>query len=362
MKRCTGMTRFRLALSAAALTMGTTWGWFSPLAGQDRSLALASQNSGTEALLQAVSAVSDDIVWGSGHEATYVRTIDGGRYWEAGVVPSAEGVQFRDVAAFDARTAYLMSAGVGAESRIYRTDDGGASWTLQHTAEHPEAFFDCMDFWSPGQGLVYGDAVDGVPFLLRTSDGGLSWSRVPASALPAALDGEGGFAASGTCVTTQAGGAAWVAMGSGERARVLRTEDYGESWTVTDVPVTGGAGAGLATVQMGADGAGISLGGVIGNDSIRSDNVAVTTDGGSTWQAGGDLVMAGPVYGSSLVPDGGGVVVAVGPGGIDWSADGGRTWRSAESVTHWAVAFSSSVHGWAMGPGGRISKLTLGSR
>jgi photosystem II stability/assembly factor-like uncharacterized protein len=358
------MTRCRLVrtvLSAAALTIAAA-GEPSPLSGQDRSLVLASQSSGSEVLLQAVSAVSDDVVWGSGHDATYVRTMDGGEHWEAGVVPSAGGLQFRDVAAFDARTAYLMSAGVGAESRIYRTDDGGASWTLQHTAENPEEFFDCMDFWSPDQGLVYGDAVDGVPFLLRTSDGGRSWSRVPASALPAALEGEGGFAASGTCVTARAGGAAWVAMGSGERARVLRTEDYGASWTVADVPVTGGAGAGLTTVQMSADGTGITLGGVIGNDSIRSDNVAVTTDAGATWRVGGALAMAGPVYGSSLVPGGDGVAVAVGPGGIDWSTDGGMTWRSVDPATHWAVAFSSSTHGWAMGPGGRISKLTLDPR
>jgi photosystem II stability/assembly factor-like uncharacterized protein len=320
-------------------------------------LNLVVQQSGTEALLQAVSPVSDEVVWLSGHQATYAISVDGGDMWMAAVVPGADGLQFRDVAAFDERTAYLMSAGSGALSRIYRTDDAGGTWTLQYSADHPEAFLDCMDFWSPDRGLVYGDAVDGVPFLLATEDGGESWSRVPPDALPPALEGEGGFAASGTCLITGAEGRAWVATGNGPRARVLRTEDYGASWEVADAPVVGGSASGLTTIQMGASGEGVALGGVIGNDSIRSDNVAITIDAGVTWSLGGSLVMAGPIYGSGLVPSPEGMLVAVGPRGLDWSLDGGRTWQAGDTLTYWAVAFSSADAGWAVGPGGRVVRL-----
>ena len=320
-------------------------------------LMLIEQRSGTEALLQSVSPVSDDVVWVSGHQATYARSVDGGVTWTAAVVPEADGLQFRDVAAFDERTAYLMSAGSGDQSRIYRTDDGGGTWTLQYTADHPEAFLDCMDFWSPERGLVYGDAVDGVPFLLSTEDGGESWSRVRPDALPPALEGEGGFAASGTCVTAGDEGRAWVATGNGPRARILRTEDYGASWQVADAPVIGGSAAGLTTIQMGATGDGVALGGVIGDDSIRSDNVAITSDGGVTWSPGGPLVMAGPVYGSGLAPSTEGFLVAVGPRGLDWSVDGGRTWQTGDTLTYWAVGFASADAGWAVGPNGRVVKL-----
>ncbi len=48
---------------------------------------LEAQGSGTTALLQAVSVVDENIVWVSGHRATYARTVDGGTTWEAGVVP-----------------------------------------------------------------------------------------------------------------------------------------------------------------------------------------------------------------------------------------------------------------------------------
>jgi len=313
----------------------------SPDASTDPTLNITVQSSGTSALLQAVSPVSDDIVWVSGHQATYARSLDGGTTWEAVAMPGAEGLQFRDVAAFDERTAYLMSSGTGELSRIYRTDDGGASWRLQYTATHPDAFLDCMDFWSPDRGLVYGDEVDGVPFLLSTEDGGDSWTRVDGDGLPRALDGEGGFAASGTCLITGENGRAWVATGAGGRGRVLSTEDFGVTWSVVDAPVVGGPSSGLTTIQIAPDGEGIALGGVIGNDTIRSDNVAVTNDGGNSWAAGGALAMAGPVYGSALLGD---VAVAVGPRGMNWSTDGGAS------------------AGWAVGPGWRIVKLSVGGR
>src|SRR6266480_4522293 len=42
---------------------------------------ITEQQSHTTALLQAVSAVDDSVVWVSGHHATWVRTVDGGRTW-----------------------------------------------------------------------------------------------------------------------------------------------------------------------------------------------------------------------------------------------------------------------------------------
>ncbi len=81
---------------------------------------LEAQSSGTTALLQAVSVVDENIVWVSGHRATYARTVDGGATWEAGVVPGPDSLQFRDVHAVDAKTAYLLSAGPGDMSRIYK--------------------------------------------------------------------------------------------------------------------------------------------------------------------------------------------------------------------------------------------------
>ena len=67
--------------------------------------------------------------------------------WTKLTVPDAEKLDFRDVDAIDATTAYVLSIGPGPASRIYKTTDAGADWTLQFTNEDPKGFFDAMAFW-----------------------------------------------------------------------------------------------------------------------------------------------------------------------------------------------------------------------
>jgi len=44
---------------------------------------------------------------------------------------------------------------------------------------------------------------------------------------------------------------------------------------------------------------------------------------------------------------------------MDWSGDLGRRWESLDTLAWWAVAFASPTDGRAVGPEGRILKLTL---
>ena len=44
--------------------------------------------------------------------------------------PGASKLDFRDIDAIDARTAYVLSIGEGPASRIYKTIDAGITWTL----------------------------------------------------------------------------------------------------------------------------------------------------------------------------------------------------------------------------------------
>ena len=321
---------------------------------------LTAQPSGTTALLQAISPVSARVVWVSGHQGTYARTVDGGATWSAGRVPGADTLQFRDVHAVGADTAFLMSAGNGELSRIYRTTDAGRSWTLQHLNTDPDAFFDCMAFWDARRGIVFSDAVRGSHVILRTANGGATWERVAAASLPSALPGEGSFAASGSCVAVAGRGHGWVGTGNAPTARMLRTTDGGASWSVTDLPVARGEAAGIASVVFRDTLHGTALGGEIGKPNARGDYVALTSDGGRTWTLGGRPTFAGAVYGAAFVP---GVaapaVVAVGPGGADLSLDQGRTWTRLDTLAYWSVGFATARDGWAVGPRGRIVKLEL---
>ena len=106
--------------------------------------------------------------------------------------------------------------------------------------------------------------------------------------LPPATEGEGSFAASGTCLVTHGEGTAWVGTGAGVSARVLKTTDRGRSWTVADTPIVGGMPtASIASLAFRDSDNGAALGGVIDKPDEYSDNVAVTNDGGRTWTLAG---------------------------------------------------------------------------
>src|SRR6185295_13949385 len=104
------------------------------------------QTSGVAARLRGVSAVSERVAWASGSGSTVLRTTDGGQTWQKLHV-SDETLDFRDVDAIDAQTAYILSIGNGPASRIYKTTDAGKTWKLQFKNDEEKAFLDAMSFW-----------------------------------------------------------------------------------------------------------------------------------------------------------------------------------------------------------------------
>jgi len=200
------------------LLLTILWSLF-PAPAPFRGPAWVSQRSGTTASLRGVSARSSEVVWASGSNGTFLRTTDGGLTWQAGRVAGAEDLDFRDVESVDDRTAYLLSIGEGARSRVYKSFDRGEHWSLELRNPDPQGFFDAFAFWDAARGILVGDPVDGHFVVLTTQDGGGHWQR---RATQPALAGEGAFAASGTCLTVLGArgtespgkaGEAWFATG-----------------------------------------------------------------------------------------------------------------------------------------------------
>lgn len=338
---------------------------------------LAAQPVRTSALLQAVHAVNDSVVWVAGHDATWARTLDGGAHWQVGTVPGADGLQFRDVWAAGPDTAFLLSAGSGDLSRIYRTTDGGRTWSLQFTNPDSSGFFDCLDFWNARQGLAFSDPVRDRFLMVTTGDAGQHWTALPPEALPRARGNEGGFAASGDCVTVGPGQRAWVGTGGSYVARVLRTNDGGRSWAWSPTPVVAGDKAGVMAVAFRDTLNGVVVGGDLARPASTSNadadslpagaasyvRVALSDDGGETWTAGGSPGFPGPVYGVSWIPGAPTpTLVAVGPGGAGYSTDGGHRWAVLDTLAYWSVTFSGPATGWLVGPDGRITRAGLFGR
>jgi photosystem II stability/assembly factor-like uncharacterized protein len=321
-----------------------------------------TQKTPVDARLRGVSTVSDSVVWASGTGGTVLRTEDGGRNWSRLTVPGAEALDFRDIDAVDASTAYILSIGPGESSRIYKTADAGATWDLQFTNKDPSAFFDAMAFWDAERGVAVSDSVDGEFVILITSDGGRAWTRIPADRLPPALDNEGFFAGSGTNVAVWGTDHMWLGTGAADITRVLRSSDHGQTWQIANTPIPGGSSMGIFSVAFRDALHGVAVGGDYNREYEAYDNAAITSDGGATWKRlrglGGFRSAVAYLPGTAGTTTG---LVAVGPLGADYSPDEGKTWTRLDVRGLHAFAFapatSPGVVGWGVGEGGRIARL-----
>ena len=314
-----------------------------------------AQSSGVTARLRGVSAVSTSVAWASGASGMILRTTDGGATWHPRPITDTAALDFRDIDAFSDRLAYVLSIGPGEASRIYKTTDGGEHWDLQLANHDPKVFLDSMAFWDSGRGLAFSDSVDGHFVVFTTMDGGRTWNRVPPDRLPAALEGEGAFAASGTNVTVSGRDRVWIGTTAG---RVLRSLDGAKTWTIAPTPVRADKSAGIFSIAFRSATDGIVVGGDFNQPEEAVDNVAVTSDGGATWTLAKGLRGYRSVVAWSR--GGRGPSIAIGPSGADMSSDSGRSWASIEGGGYDTLSFAPGASsGWAAGDKGRIAKLTI---
>ena len=119
--------------------------------------------TGSAASLRGLSAVSATTAWASGSLGTVLRTTDRGATWQQVGPPGTQDLQFRDIEAFDADHAVIMSIGANpSDFRIYVTANGGQTWALTFVNSEPTAFYDCMTFFDSRRGLALSDPPDGL--------------------------------------------------------------------------------------------------------------------------------------------------------------------------------------------------------
>ena len=314
------------------------------------------QTSGVDVRLRGVSAVSERVAWASGARSTVLRTVDAGATWQKLNV-TAEALDFRDIDAIDADTAYALSIGNGPASRIYKTTDAGKTWNLQFKNEDEKAFLDAMSFWDATHGIVFGDSVDKQFYILTTADGGQTWSRVSPVNLPPAQANEGAFAASGTNIAIIGKSHAWIGTGAAAESRVLRTSDRGRTWQVADTPLASGPSTGIFSIAFRDTNHGAIAGGDYTKENEARDNLAITNDGGATWTLVKGLSGFRSVV--TYVPSTK-TLLALGPSGGDYSLDDGRTWTPLTGPGFDTFSFvpGKSV-GWAAGNNGKIGRLAF---
>lgn len=283
------------------------------------------------------------------------RSSDGGQSWQAAVVPGADSLDFRDVAVLGAQNALLLSAGPGEKSQIFKSEDGGATWRRSYLNIHEKGFLNAMAFWDERRGLAVGDPIDGYPFILRTDDGGKSWTPVDSSALPPMLPGEYGFAASGSNIAVQGRANAWLATG-GSAARVFRSSDAGQSWTVSETPMrSGNASSGIFSIAFADSLKGMAVGGDYQAPEKVGNNVIISVDGGRSWQLS-DLQRTVSFKSSLVFLGQPGNWLATGTSGSAYTVDNGGSWHYFDRLGYHALAIDrESGMVWATGAGGRFA-------
>ncbi|MBC7381797.1 MAG: oxidoreductase [Bacteroidia bacterium] len=145
---------------------------------------------------RGLSVVSKKVIWVSGNRGTYGRSTNGGKSFFFTQLDDYNKIDFRDIEAFDAKNAVMMSS--GSPAYILKTTDGGATWKEVYKNTRPDIFLDAMDFWDKKHGMIVGDPIDHHFVLLETKDGGNSWAALDTVHTPFAGLSEAVFAASGT--------------------------------------------------------------------------------------------------------------------------------------------------------------------
>lgn len=303
-----------------------------------------------KASLRGLSPISEQICWASGSGGTWLKTEDGGASWQTGTVAGLDTVDFRSIHAFDAQTAVAASAGQPAV--IYRTEDGGKTWKKVHQ-EGGEAFFDAIQFIDSQRGYVLGDPIGGKWMILETLDGGRSWHSL--ANLPDAVLGEAAFAASSSSLLADSEGLVFATGGA--VSRLHRYAFVSQSWAVRELTdmLQGEPSQGVfAATSLPGEG-GLVL---VGGDYLKPENrianallvlgeVTISTSEGPSGYRSGVAYLQDK-----------GWVVAVGPGGSDFSTDGAHSWQPFSTTGYHAVKAAPGGKAlWASGGQGRLGKL-----
>jgi photosystem II stability/assembly factor-like uncharacterized protein len=173
--------------------------------------------------------------------------------------------------------------------------------------------------------------------------------------MPAALPGEGAFAASNTCLLLS-GEEVFFGTG-GPAARVFRSPDSGRTWTVVGTPIAhGNVSSGIFSIARRNEKGIVVVGGDYQDPKRASAVAAYSLDQAKTWQLS-EQQPGG--YRSSVACIGDGLCVAIGPNGEDVSVSKitAALWKPTDSLNLNAAAILDRKHGWAVGPNGTIARF-----
>lgn len=310
------------------------------------------------ASFRGLQVVNDQTIWVSGSKGVVGISNDGGETWKWQQVPGFEQRDFRDIAAFDSKTAIIMA--VAEPAVILKTTNGGETWHLVFSDSTRGMFLDAMHFINPTTGVVAGDPINGNAYIAYTEDGGDHWSRFQeaASIRTLSLDsGEAFFASSGANIqlmNTQKPPAFFMVSG-GLHSRLIGVGlAFNKAIPYNSLGPTRGANA----IAMKNKKIGVIVGGDFANDKTGFQTCwLVNTSKSKPFRLPEKSTYG---YRSSVVWVNKKMLLACGTSGIDISSDKGNHWNNISSTGfHVAATHKKSKWIFLAGSNGRLARIPI---
>ncbi|WP_157687527.1 WD40/YVTN/BNR-like repeat-containing protein [Pedobacter psychrophilus] len=275
-------------------------------------------DSGKNSSIRGLSVVNNHIAWLSGSNGWIAKTTDGNHFdWKQ--LKGFEKIDFRDIEAFSKDDAIIVSA--GSPGYILKTIDGGKSWKTVYQNNDAEIFLDGLDFWNKKEGIIFGDAIDGLMQILITKDAGETWQNISSKANIQLAKGEGGFAASGTSIRTFKNNV-YIATG-GLKSKLYVSNDKGNNWKNLDLPILQGEPSqGCFSLAINRNQIFIAGGDYL-KDKSSTANYFYANLKDMKWKSPAISPLG---YKSCLEFIGENKLITTGTSGTDYSLDNGLTW------------------------------------
>ena len=280
---------------------------------------------GKPSSIRGLSVVDDNVAWVSGNGGYFAITNDGGKTWNWQQVKGYEKSDFRDVEAFSAKEAVIMSSGTPA--LLLKTMDGGTTWQEKYRNNDTTYFLDAMDFDNPKHGLVLGDPIKNKFLLMETNDGSETWH--PFKNQPDAMPGEAAFAASGTCLRVD--DKAITIVSGGAVARRLTLVANNRKWNYTKLPLVQGKSSQGAFSSSTEKNNLIIVGGDYAKDKSRDLTACYSTNKGLTWKLAENSAIE---FQSSVEYIGHDIYLSTGTPGSNITNNGGKTWTKIDDISY----------------------------
>ncbi len=303
--------------------------------------------SGTKTSMRGLSVVNDKIVWASGSAGTVTKTNDGGETWHWITVKGYEKTDFRDIEAFDEKTAIIM--GIDSPAIILKTVNAGETWSLVYKNDTKGMFLDAMDFANEKEGIVIGDPINNLFFVAITTDAGNTWQDKTTTLKMVAEKGEAAFASSGTNIRKMKNGNSIFVSGGLASHLFIGNKKI-------ELPILQGKEtSGANSIAAKNNKIFIAVGGDFNTKDSTTKNCFITRNGGVIWSAPATSPTG---YRSCIEYVNKQTWITCGINGVDITTDDGNNFKQISTTSFHVCRRAKKGNAvFFVGGGGRLGRL-----